>query len=457
MIATPILKQLLKRFLAPVPPGLRQPLAYWHMKRFLSQAQWWDASTIRDWQFKKLKEIITFAYSTVPGYQELYRQAGFKPDDFQSLGCLERLPFVTKELIRDNIKDFTSHSFTGRQLRYITTGGSTGIPFGFNLLSINTHIERAFMHSGWERAGWRLGDASAVLRGSFVGGEGNHSLWDPFNRELLLSSYFLTAGSLSVYLSTIQNRKPLHLQAYPSSLALLSDLVLEVGVSPQFKVLLLGSENLYEGQKHRIRQAFPEAKIHAWYGHAEQAVLAAMCEHSEAYHVWPFYGFTEILDPNNRCSEIGTLGELVGTSFWCRATPFIRYRTMDLAQRGPDKCQLCGRHFPLLNHIEGRLQEIIVTGTGRYISMTAINMHDDIFDPIRQFQFFQDQPGKVVFNYIPKAPMTEYEIRRIEERLAPKFGRDTQLVMNEVGQIARTSAGKFRFLDQRLAVKYGDR
>ena len=89
--------------------------------------------------------------------------------------------------------------------------------------------------------------------------------------------------------------------------------------------------------------------------------------------------------------------------------------------------------------------------------MTAINMHDRSFDDLRQFQFFQDTPGRVVFKYIPKTALSPAQIENVREILAQKLGTDTELTLAAVKEIPRTQAGKYRFLDQRLAIKYGDR
>jgi phenylacetate-CoA ligase len=130
---------------------------------------------------------------------------------------------------------------------------------------------------------------------------------------------------------------------------------------------------------------------------------------------------------------------------------------MDMAVNGPEQCPDCGRQFPTLERIQGRLQEVIVTGTGRYISMTAINFHDRIFDRLRQFQFLQETAGQLVFRYVPKSPLTEGEVSGIREGLMKKLGDDMKLQMCATDRIELTPRGKLRFLDQRLPVKYGDR
>ncbi|MFX0198874.1 MAG: phenylacetate--CoA ligase family protein, partial [Candidatus Hodarchaeota archaeon] len=203
-------------------------------------------------------------------------------------------------------------------------------------------------------------------------------------------------------------------------------------------------------------EAFPGSRLFCWYGHAEQVILAAMCEYSDQYHIWPFYGLTEILDQSGLQTEANETGELIGTSFWNYATPFVRYRTMDMAKKGTFGCPKCRRQFQLLEKIDGRLQEIVVSKTGRYISMTAINMHSDVFDHVKQFQFYQDFPGKIIFKVVMNENYVENDTHKIRHELMKKFGHDMELDIVFVEQISRTSSGKYRFLDQRLDIKYGE-
>ena len=118
------LKSLTKSALSILPAVLRHPPSYWGMRWFLGKAQHWDSKTIRKWQLGKLQDMVRYAFDTVPGYNMLYREAGFEPRDLTSLEALRHIPFVTKELLRDNLKDFTSRAVPKSRLRYITTGGS---------------------------------------------------------------------------------------------------------------------------------------------------------------------------------------------------------------------------------------------------------------------------------------------------------------------------------------------
>ena len=439
---------------ALLPHVLREPPSYWRCRRFLKQAQFWPVNAIRAWQLERLQQIVRFAYEHTEGYRELYMAARVHPRDVRALSDLRHLPFVTKDILRDNLSAFSAQT-PGRE--YITTGGSTGIPFGFYIRRRDVITERAFIHAGWAMAGWRHGTPNAVLRGSFVGSRERTWRWDAFRRQLILSSYFLLPETAADFLRLSREHAATVIEAYPSSLNILCDLVSDLGMRDEFpfSLALLGSENVYDWLVDKVTEALPSTRLFAWYGHAEQAVLAPWCETSREYHVWPYYGMVNIVGDGGADVDVDHEGEIVATSLRLRATPFIRYRTMDRAVRGADQCKQCGRHFQMLTRVTGRAHEVIVTSTGRYISMTMVNFHDSIFDGLRQFQFRQDRAGEVTFRYIPKHPLDDRQVDAIHAGLMAKLGNDMVLHVREVETIERTPSGKYRFLDQRMNIRYG--
>ncbi|MFX0198873.1 MAG: hypothetical protein ACFFCW_22360, partial [Candidatus Hodarchaeota archaeon] len=246
-----IVRKHIKKVYYRIPLKCRIGNRYWQIKRFLQKSQWWYKNRIEEWQLNRLREIVKYAYGNVPGYHSLYRAAGVKPKDIETLSDIKILPFVTKEMIRDNLEEFTSKAVPKGKRIYGTTGGSTGIPFGFYHTISDEIMEKAFMHLGWERAGWDLGDSCAILRGAFVGSEERYWDFAPDEKELLLSTYYLTEKSYDKYISKISEFRPVHLKGYPSAVTILADLILEkedVG-RINFKAILLGSENIYEWQK----------------------------------------------------------------------------------------------------------------------------------------------------------------------------------------------------------------
>ena len=88
--------------------------------------------------------------------------------------------------------------------------------------------------------------------------------------------------------------------------------------------------------------------------------------------------------------------------------------------------------------------------------MTAINMHSKVFDNIKQFQFYQDKQGEVIFNIVRKKSYMDADTNYIRRELMKKLADDFLLTIRFVDDIPRTKAGKYRFLIQKMPVNVGD-
>lgn len=421
---------------------------------FLESSENWTREQIEAYQLQEIKKIVRHAYENTPGYHELYAKSGVMPEDIKTIDDFRKLPFIEKETIRDNLGDFI---FSTGKMEYVTTGGSTGIPFGFYRDRKAFSVELASKAHQYYRIGWKEGCRQMVFRGLPINTEDHTEFYPKFN-ELICSSYYLIPEQMEIYRLRAFEYQPEFLKGYPSSLYIFAKYLKEVGKPfPKIKGILCASENLYDYQKELFNHVFEGARVFSHYGHYELAVLAGYCEYEDTYHVLPQYGFAELIDKDgNVIIEPGQIGEIVGTSFLIYNTPFIRYFTRDFAIFKNFGCSKCGRPYQIWERIEGRLQEFILTNNNRYISMTAINMHDDIFDPIKQFQFYQKEKGVVTFRYIPKGKISNGKLKNIKARLLIKLGSDVDLLMKEVREIPPTKRGKHRFLIQELKLNIGD-
>jgi len=437
-------RQLAWRALSLVPHGLRESGPYRTWRAFLNAGAHWSPEQIELWQVEQLRKTVRFAMDNTEGYRELYTKAGVQVEDIRSTADIRHLPFTTKQMLQQELEAYSVQR-AGR--RYCTTGGTTGTPVGFYQVKGMLSVERAFVHDAWSGFGWTPGARMAVLRGGFIGTRERPWQWDPYRGELQLSSYYLTKETLPTYADAVSLYGTTILQAFPSALHIFADLIQETGLASRFpfRSLFLASENFYDWQIKKTAEVFPDATLFDFYGQSERVIFAAWCPQSRQYHVNPYYGVTELVE-----------GELVGTSFHNFGTPFIRYRTMDRAELGDTHCSACGRNWQLLPRLLGRQHEQLVTGTGRYISMSAMNMHDRIFDRLIQFQFMQERAGAVSFRYVPRAPLTPDQENHVRRGLMAKLGSGVLLTMQPVSEIPRTRAGKTRLLDQRLPVRYGE-
>lgn len=427
-----------------------EKLEYKKWKRFLDQTSLWSIKEIQNYQTIQLKKIISYAFNKSKGYKKLFTEHGINVKDLDSLKDITKIPFTTKEMFRDKYEEFSTQI---KERFYTTTSGSTGIPLGMYRDPISFAKELASKAHQYERVGWYEGCRQMVFRGLPINTP-DHTEYFPEYNELRCSSYYLIPEQMEIYRKKAWEFKPDFIKCYPSSGYIFAKFLKDSNASfPPIKSILCASENLYEHQKKLLSETF-KCRVFSHYGHQEMSTLAGFCELEDTYHVLPHYGYTELLDKNGKIvNKKGEVGEIVSTSFIMKATPFIRYRTMDLAVYGGDRCRSCDRPYQIWKRIEGRSQEFVATINNRYISMTSINMHDDIFDQLYQFQFFQKKKGEVTFNYLPKKKLNKKSLNQIKEKLHSKFEHDIILKTREVSEIPPTANGKYKFLIQKIDLK----
>lgn len=426
---------------------------YVRWTRFLREADEWSLEQIRAYESQEIRRILDFAYRNTAGYKRLFDESGLLPADIRSIEDLGKIPFLTKEMIRDHLDDFSA-DVPGRY--YITTGGSTGIPTGMYRDDASFAKELASKAHQYYRIGWREGDRQIVFRGLQIDSPEAMEFFPEFN-ELRCSTYQFGTEKMELYRQKAFEFEPEWIRCYPSSGYVFARYLKDSGKPfPPIKGMLCSSEQLYDFQKQLFEEVFgADARIFVHYGHYEMAALAGFCEYTDDYHVLPQYGCAELLDKNDRqVTTPGEVGEIVATSFIMHATPFVRYRTQDLAVFKSFGCEKCGRPYQVWERIEGRLQELIRTKTGRLVSTSMLNMHDETYDHLKQFQFHQKEQGSVVFRFIPKASCDEAVLGEVRRNLQGKLGDDIELILEPVEDIPLTKRGKHRLLIQELDLKF---
>jgi len=432
----------------PKHKDLRNP-NYNAWMRFLKDSEAWSADRIQEYQISELRRITDFAYQRAPGYRKHFESVGLLPSEIRSTTEIRKIPFLTKEMIRDQLPDF-SVDIDGRS--YVTTGGSTGIPTGMYRDPVSYAKELASKAHQYHRIGWHEGDRQIVFKGLQILSADQTEFVEEFN-ELRCSTYQFGTEQMEVYRQRAMKYRPAWIRCYPSSGYVMARFLKETGRSfPPLKGILCSSEQLYDFQKDLFAEVFgKETRIFSHYGHYEMAALAGFCEFTDTYHVLPQYGYVELVNQDGQpVTTPGSVGEIVATSFIMHATPFIRYRTEDLAIYKSNRCDKCGRPYQIWERVEGRLQELVVTLNGRLISTSMLNMHDDSYDQVRQFQFHQSEPGIVTFRYIPKAGFDEGVKSVVKNRIQSKLGNEVDLIMKPVADIPLTVRGKHRLLIQEL-------
>jgi phenylacetate-CoA ligase len=451
-----MIKGRLKRLLKPAYYRLPARFCYGSQflptLKFLEESQKWDAQRLIEYQISKLRVLLRHCAGHVPYYRRTFREVGFDPETFQRLSDLSALPLLDKETIRSRPQDFLADNISRRRMIYFTTGGTMGEPLGLYNLRHSDGRERAFIFAQWARVGFHYNDRRAMLRGWAVR-SARHWSYEASERAFVFSNFHMTPDNVAEYARVMREKKLPFLHSYPSAVIDFARHLQDLGIEPpRFRAILAASENIYPGQREFI-ESFFGARLFSWYGHTENTILAGECEASNYYHIFPEYGVVEVIKSDGSAADReGETGELVGTTLDNFAMPLVRYRTSDWAVIGPDSCA-CGRNYKLLKETYGRWHQEMLVGTlDNLISVTALNVHNDVFDNVQQLQFYQREKGKVQLRLKRKPGYSDRDSRRIMAALNEKMGDTMDVSLNFTDEIPLMPRGKFRFVIRELDI-----
>lgn len=444
--------------------GKRYRRVYKETTQLLEESQYWSLEQHEIYQFKQLLKLLEHAYNTVPYYNKLFKKHDIQVNNIKSYEDFLKIPYLTKEIIKENMNDLVSKNYNINKLKLVTTGGSTGTPLGFYVdKKIDAARELAFVDSIYKRVGYKSNLKTVIIRGGVIENLNNNknqfTKKTPFKNELLASSYHLNMKNIHHYVGDIKKFDPLAIKAYPSSLALLANYIIENEINgfQDVRWVILSSESIFKDQKKMFNKAFPNAKIVCIYGHTEHSTLAGTCELSNSYHLQSEYGYSELINTDNApVSMDNERGEIIATGFNNYAMPFIRYKTADIAINSLKECD-CGRKYKILKDIEGRKQDIIITKDDTAIALTSIlhGQHLNEFSKIAQYQIIQNEKGVIIFKYVPHKDFEESHLLIIKDKLEKAANNNLIVIFRAVDEISKTRRGKHKFLIQNITKNNG--
>lgn len=423
-----------KRFMGP----------FWYRRQQLNKTQWYSKEKLDYLQLELLKKIINHAYNTVPYYFKLFNSRNLKPNNIKTLTDIQKIPILRKKDIRNAGKSLVSTKYPPFFVRRVTTGGTTGISANIyrDLFSISN--EHAFVLRQKDFAGLSLRDKCAFLTAREIVRPGQYKrryyFYDPFMKELILSTYHLNYDSAIDYAHLIKEYKVDAIVSYPSAINFFAQVCKEANIKIRLKGILTTSETMSEETKHFVSEIF-NCNVFDYYGAAERVCYIHTCEYGN-YHIIPEYGLTELIPIEN----IENTYKVVATGFWNKAMPLIRYDTGDLVKKTEKKCK-CKREFGLVDFIIGRTSEVIKTPTGEIFGPTLIiHMFYIITQKFRipEIQIVQDTLNHATIRYVTFGKLNSNENKLFVQIVRKYIPKSLDIELEEVDFIKRTVTGKLR-------------
>ena len=319
---------------------------------------------IRKIQLERLQETVSRVYEKVEPYRKKMYEAGIKPEDIKSLDDLKRLPFVTKQDMRDNYP-FGLFAVPKTDLvRIHASSGTTGKPtvVGYTQGDLDTWTECVSRIACM--GGATKDDVAQICfgYGMFTGALGLHYGLEKVGATIIPSS----TGNSEKQIMYMKDFGATLLVATPSYALRLAEVAREMGLDPikdlSIKTLLVGSELLTDAMREEMHKYWgADVKITSNYGMSELMGpgVSGECLEVCGMHINEDFFIPEIIDPvTEEVLPEGEQGELVITCIKKEGIPLIRYRTRDITRLFYDKCK-CGRTFCRMENLSGRSDDML--------------------------------------------------------------------------------------------------
>jgi phenylacetate-CoA ligase len=434
-----------------LPKQLRHGRSYDNFRNIFS-----SSTCTPSYVHNQLAKTLKAAAQGVPAFASLGRHL----DDIEThpRQFLEGMPLISKEDIKSNLDSFVNRNLPEGSRLKMFTGGSTSVPMTFyGQVGISRAKELAAFDTLAARFDTEGDGIILALRGRTVPSATRSRIWmyEPIKRHLILSSDHLEARFMAQYVKALQRWRPRYIQAFPSALYPLVLWLRHNGyesVLSGVRCVTLVSESVFEHHLEAFKEFF-SCPVLVTYGHTERVLLANTLPDDPRYHFWPRYGYFQLIDSaGHTVTKAGQVGEIVGTSFDNLVMPFIRYRTGDYAVLG--QAPHPSMHdSPVVERIEGRLQEFVVCSDHRLITVTTIGAaHVQELERCFRIQYEQFQPGRLILRVVAMEPLDASSKARVCRAIEHKTQGGCSVEINEVAHIELTGRGKQRLLIQHLDI-----
>lgn len=412
-------------------------------------------------QADRLRKTVERVYHNVPFYREKLNQAKIKPEDIKSVQDLKRLPFTTKQDLRDNYPFQLFAVPQNEVVRIHASSGTTGkmTVVGYTKGDIATWAEVMARTLG-------CGDVThndivqiAYGYGLFTGGLGVH-----YGAERIGATVVpISGGNTKRQLQIMKDFGSTVLACTPSYTLYMAESAAEDGFKIEdlrLKAGFFGAEPWSDNMRKEIERVW-NIKAYDIYGLSEiiGPGVSSECSEQKGLHVWEDHFIPEIIDPaTGEVLPFGEKGELVFTCITKEALPLIRYRTRDISILYPEPC-ICGRTHIRMNRVMGRTDDMLIIRGVNVFPSQIESVLLEIGDTEPHYQLIVDRDGNLddleIWVEVSEKLFSD-EVRKLEElgakikrEILSTLGISARIKLVEPKTITRSEGKAKRVVDRR--------
>ena len=412
-------------------------------------------------QLERLEATLNRVHMNVPFYRRKFDALGIDTDDIRSISDIRKLPFTTKNDLRENYP-YGLFAVPLREVVRIhassgTTGMSTVVGYTKNDIKTWSNLVARVLTAG----GITKDDVIQIAfgYGLFTGGFGIH-----YGAERVGASVIpISSGNTARQIKIMQDFKTTALICTPSYALLIADTIMEMGISVNslsLKYGLFGAEPWSEAMRKEIQD---KLKIVATDNYGLSEVMgpgvAGECLERNGLHINEDHFLVEIINPETlEPVPPGETGELVITTLTKEAFPVIRFRTRDLTRLIPSPCP-CGRKFMRMHRVMGRTDDMLIIKGVNVFPSQIEHVLFDIEGTEPHYQIIVDRKGAmddVTVKVEVSEPIFFDEMKKqnelmdlIKRRLASELGIGVNVRLVEKKSIERSEGKAKRVIDLR--------
>lgn len=412
-------------------------------------------------QSERLASLVKYVYTNVPYYREKMQRIGLLPEDIKSVEDIDKLPFTTKQDLRETYPFGLFAAPMEQIVRIHASSGTTGkqTVVGYTQRDIETWSElmaRCFTMVG--------GTRNSIIQvsygyGLFTGGLGAH-----YGAERIGASVVPTSsGNTQRQIQIMQDFGTTILCCTPSYALYLAEAIEEAGIDKstlKLKTGILGAEPWTESMRKEIEERLG-IDAHDIYGLSEimGPGVSMDCECKNGLHVWEDHFIPEIINPETGDALPGnTAGELVFTTLTKEGFPLIRYRTRDVSKLVYEKCA-CGRTCARMAKPSGRTDDMLIIRGVNVFPSQIESVLLDMGETAPHYLLIVDRDGSLdtleilvevsgdVFS--DKVRGLEDIEKRIKSRIESTLGLAAKVRLVEPKTIERSEGKAKRVIDKR--------
>ena len=375
--------------------------------------------------------IVAFATEHVPYYQRR----------FAGISDINALPILTKPDVIEHLDDLLADTANRSEAKIGHTGGSTGKPLAFWYDEAKHELMRAGMMRSYMGSGWRPGQKILNFWGArqdtVSGGVFGSGYADFIAAERTIAAFEYTERQLHEWAQTIRRYQPVLLQGYASILAELARFVIDQRITmPKSLIGVYSTAEVLEDNQRQLMQHAFGCHVFNQYGSREVPNIACECRQGKM-HV-----FTDMVHLESTPDE-----RLLVTSLTNHLMPMIRYENGDSGRLldGGGDCD-CGWPFPLMEMGMCRQNDLIHTPNGKTVHPSWFNRLLYGMTQIRQYQWRQTAPDRIVLSVVASPALDEAIIARLRKDIRAEVDAAIELDLRHVADIPRTASGKHRFV-----------